>query len=444
MMKKNNVVILITIVFFTVGSFCSYGSSPSVGDSIRFEILLNSKMIKDAHLDVKFIQSIEIASNKLVMLSSTNQFYILGWGGILAAGPKNTGAISSFTYSPDGYLMIVRNNELCYVDSAGNLAKLYSLPDQKMGIASGDSVMYAYDRNNNSQKSALYVISKGGKYKELFVVPFPIRSVAEMNNSILFATENNMFGFNQLNNELKALISLPKDKIIESITVSPGNMIYFSTNDAIYALKDTSLVIISNKIGGVLKYYIDGLLVFNPEKKYLIRIKGLENALASKALALNIGGKENQTKDESLKSESVAQVNKNPVKSGLTVNETSVKPAAVPVQGTVKPTEPETTGSPGKEIHVPANCVRAEKFISNTSGNLVKGKTYILKKDFSQPIDFLNNFPDGSILKLVGSDPGVVKSWKVVKPDDGSYALIDSKLYIFFEQAHVWLLKPTQ
>jgi hypothetical protein len=147
---------------------------------------------------------------------------------------------------------------------------------------------------------------------------------------------------------------------------------------------------------------------------------------------------------EVAKKDNVPPVNEKTGESDMIKEKPSVQPAPVPEKEALIQPAAETTGSTGKEIHVPANCVRAEKFISNTSGNLVKGKTYVLKKDFSQPIDFLNNFPDGSILKLVGSDPGVVKSWKVVKPDDGSYALIDSKLYIFFEQAHVWSLKPTQ
>jgi len=107
----------------------------------------------------------------------------------------------------------------------------------------------------------------------------------------------------------------------------------------------------------------------------------------------------------------------------------------------VKQQEEEPSASPGKDIQVPAGTIRAERFISNASGKLEKGKTYILKKDYSLPVDFLNNFPDGSILKLVGQDPGVVKSWKVIKPSDGSYALVGSKLYMYFEQSRVWSIK---
>jgi len=41
--------------------------------------------------------------------------------------------------------------------------------------------------------------------------------------------------------------------------------------------------------------------------------------------------------------------------------------------------------------------------------------------------------PDGSILRLVGPDAGLNTSWEVVQPLDGSSAIIDSKLYMYFK-----------
>jgi hypothetical protein len=85
-----------------------------------------------------------------------------------------------------------------------------------------------------------------------------------------------------MNKELKILTVLPKDNEIKSIAVdTSSNRIYFSTDSTVYALKDSRAVIITDQFGGVLRYYNDGLIVFNPEKRFLIRIVGLEDKIAS-------------------------------------------------------------------------------------------------------------------------------------------------------------------
>jgi len=106
-------------------------------DSLRFEILMSSKMLADFHLNVDFINSIEVTPNKLVLLSTADQFYGLGWGGIDPVEKKVKGAISSFAYTPDNLLMIIRNNEICVFDSLGNLTTLFKLPERDMGNSAG-------------------------------------------------------------------------------------------------------------------------------------------------------------------------------------------------------------------------------------------------------------------------------------------------------------------
>jgi hypothetical protein len=271
---------------------------PIKDDSLRFEVLLTSKMLNDIHLNGKLINSIDITSNRLILLSTTDQFYLLGWGGIVPLGKKVAGNIDSYAFTPDSLLMTIRNNELCSFDSLGNLSKLYKLPNEGMGISSGKFVMYVYDRNKEQTNHALYVIARGGKYTKLFEVPTPISSVVEMNNSILFATGNAVFSFNLRNKELKALTALPKDKEIKSIAVdTSGNSIYFSTSSMVFALKDSSAVMITDQFGGVLRFFNDALIVFNPEKKFLIRIVGLKDIIASITQPMKPAANDKQKKE---------------------------------------------------------------------------------------------------------------------------------------------------
>lgn len=289
-MSKNLIKTISTILptfFFALWSLVANGF-PIKDDSLHYEILLTNKMLNDIQLNEKFITSIDITSKRLILLSTNDQFYLLGWGGIKPIGEKVTGSIASYAFTSDNLLLTIRNNELCSFDSLGNLSQLFKLPNYGMGISAGKYVMYVYDRNKEKVKHALYLIAKGGKYTKLFEVPSPIQSVVEINNSILFATGSDLFKFDIKSKDLKVLVALQKDKEIKSIAVdSSNNRIYFSTENAIYALKDSSAVIITKDFGGVLRYFNNGLIVFNPEKKLLVRILGIEDKIESKMQVKN-------------------------------------------------------------------------------------------------------------------------------------------------------------
>jgi hypothetical protein len=276
---------ILAIVFITIKGMTIYGAPSEPEDSLHLEILMGSKMLDDIHLKAAFINSLNVTTQGHILLSSANQFYLLGWGGIMPVGGKISGTISSFAYSPDGYLMIVHNNELCYIDSLDHLAKLFELPSTDMGISAGGDGMYIYDRNKEKKEHALYILSKGHKYAKLLMIPTPITSVLEIDRTLLFATENKLFAVNLMNKEVKAIVALPQkeNKILSVTKDTLTDVIYFSSNDAVYAIKDTTAVCISDKFGGILQYFNDGLLVFKPERKFLVRLNIERGTASSKA-----------------------------------------------------------------------------------------------------------------------------------------------------------------
>jgi len=252
-------------------------------DSLRIEILLNKKMLTDIQLNDKFISTLDVTSDRLILLSTSQQYYLLGWGGLVPLGEKVPGKISSFAFTSDNVLMTIRNNELCRFDSLGNLVKLYKVPGAGMGMSAGNNVIYIYDQNKGKSKYALYVITKGGKYSKLIDVPNPIQSVFETNNSVLFATENGLFKYDLKTKGLKAIASLPKDKEVKSIAMDTlSKTIFFSTDSMVYALKESNPVLITDKFGGILRFFHNGLIVFVPEKQLVIRMAGIGNIIASK------------------------------------------------------------------------------------------------------------------------------------------------------------------
>ncbi len=271
---------------------------PFRNDSLRYEILLTNKMLVNSPEDNKFIPSIDITSNQLILLSTKEQYYLLGWGGLVPYGEKLTGNISSYAFTSDSLLMTIRNKELCSFNSGGKLSKLFELPNEGMGICSGKYVMYIYDRSDSKTKHGFYLLTKGGKYKKLFELPTAISSAAESYNSVLFATENVLFSYNPKIDELKPLSILPKNQKIESIALDTlNNRVYFSTDSMIYAYKDLKTVLVTSEIGGILRFFNGGLIVFNPEKKLVIRLAGIENEIASKMLQPEASASSKPTSD---------------------------------------------------------------------------------------------------------------------------------------------------
>ena len=196
-------------------------------------------------------------------------------------GNETIPEINSFAFTPDSVLMVIRGNELCCPDSAGNLSALFKLPHNNMGISSGKYTMYIYDRDNTNDKSIIYALTGGGRYSKLLDLPSPISSVIEIDNYILFSTRNAVIKYDLQSREMKAIAMLPDGDKVRSLAVNPSdNTIFFSTDQKVFTIKDSTVVMITDKIGGTLRY-LNGLIVFDPESQLLIRFIGVEDAISS-------------------------------------------------------------------------------------------------------------------------------------------------------------------
>jgi hypothetical protein len=272
------------LVFALLVSACimNASGSPVNDDSLRYEVLLTPSMMDVVNSEARFINSIDITSNELILLSTSEQFFLLGWGGIFSVGKKNQGDIYSFGYTSDSLLMIIRNNELCLFNESGDLTTLYKLPGAGMGISRGKYAMYIFDSDGANPRQAVYVIAHGGMYSKLFEVPKPIYSIVEQDNGILFTNGNTIYTYNPEDRNIKALVSLPEDKTIRSMTVDPSTgRIFFSTDEMVYSVLKSEPQLITDKMGGKLIYF-NGLIIFNHENKYLVRIVGIDDESGSK------------------------------------------------------------------------------------------------------------------------------------------------------------------
>jgi len=268
-------------ILLLIGLLCSAfkGYAQKMSNSpVKIEVFLDNDMLKDASINVKFINSIEYTPNGFLLLSSSNQFYMLGMGGMSSILNKTKAVIDAFAVTQDEALWVVSGNKLYNMDSQGNLSNMFNLPIPKAGVTSGnaENVAYIYDRTFQKGKKeyAVYQISDKGIYAKLLSTPAPILSVCEYKTSLLLSTENKILCADSKTKTFFDLYSLPQKQNIISVTCDTVNRsVYFSTQDTIYRIKESKLEYVCTEFGGILRYDGEGLLVFNPEKSLIIRFR---------------------------------------------------------------------------------------------------------------------------------------------------------------------------
>jgi len=260
-------------LFLAMTCFQIQGIAQQVSkDSIFFEILLSKEMLKPFK-DVSFIPSIDNTPEGFILLSSINQFYILGWGGMIPFSESVEKPIKSFTNTPNCTIIFVQEKELCFLDSLGKSKKLFGLPDSNMKISAGKEVLYLFGNNNSTGKDIIYILFKKAKYISLLEYLSPITSILEINEDLFFSSKNKILFVDIKSKQINELLSLPNEND-EIISIDYANKIlYFSTNKEVYRIKNNQIELISNEFGGILKYDGEGLLIFNPELQLIIRLR---------------------------------------------------------------------------------------------------------------------------------------------------------------------------
>jgi hypothetical protein len=198
---------------------------------------------------------------------------VLGWNKFIPLVPKMSVPIHSFTYTSADVLVIVSENGLHIIDTVGQLMEIYKLPNSNMKITAGDSVLYVYDNDDTKQEKgyAVYLLHDDISLVKLIELSTPVTSILESNGNVFIAVKNNIYSMDVGNKKMKHLVQLPEkdEKIISIATDYDNDILYFSTDNAIYGLKDTIAWRAIDQISGMLKYYYNELYVFNPEKNFL-------------------------------------------------------------------------------------------------------------------------------------------------------------------------------
>jgi tetratricopeptide (TPR) repeat protein len=246
-------------------------------DGMLADVFLSETMLKEVSIKTKLINSIDYTNDGFLLVSSSNQFYVLGIGFIEQLFNPTKKNIDAFTITPEGKLHIVSGKELCKIDTLGNFRKIYSLPNTKMGIASDEDKIYVFDQliQKGLKEYSLFSLDRKLFWKKSISMKTPITSVFEYKSSLFFSSENKLYCSNEQTKSFIEIISLPQktNTIISIVGDSIHNALYFSSKDTIYRIKGNKLEYVSTEFGGILRYDGEGLLIFNPEKSVVIRLR---------------------------------------------------------------------------------------------------------------------------------------------------------------------------
>jgi len=264
----------ISLVLLCISFFCM--SQTVINNSILFEILLDSKMSPSLK-NISFVKSMEISPEGFIILSSPDQLYILGHGGMLPLSEKTRRSVNSFTISHEGAIIVIGDNRLHYLDTIGRIQHIFDLSDSKMEVKAGAEVLYLFGKNNRRNEYTISALYKGGQYFELFAFQSPIYTVAEYKEFLLLSVENKLILADSKNKSMIELFSMPNknEKIISIANDLANNTIYFSTYNSIYRIKNQQIELLTNEFCGILNCIGGDLLIFNPQEKFIIKLNNI-------------------------------------------------------------------------------------------------------------------------------------------------------------------------
>lgn len=265
-----------------ISILCEVGSA-SNDSALRVEVLLSPQMLRQMHISPAFVSAIDITPSRNVLIASTDQFYLLGWGGITPMGQKTGFSVNDFVYTQDSLLMVIRGKELCYLSQQGKLELLYQLPAANMGICRGKRVMYLFNRENQYNRNAIYLLAAGGSYIKILELPSPVESLIEMDDALIFASGNAVMRYDLSTKKLSGIAKMGQNFHLQSVTADPETKrIFFSTSGMICTIDAGNVRVITNEFGGELTYF-NGLIIFDTQRSLLMRLTGIEAELAKKA-----------------------------------------------------------------------------------------------------------------------------------------------------------------
>lgn len=236
------------------------------------EVMLNKQSAEKHHIGT-LTPALVVTPTHFLMIEDNKKFYQVAWGGVRPVDGLR--GLDAFDYLPNGDFAGIRGKELVALAKSGELEPIMALPSEGMGLAAGRGKTYLFERDGG-ERNGLFILLPNKKGLKLLESPEPIAAVLEDGDGILFAAGTGIYRFGA-DKTTKLVFGLPKgSRNISSLAQDPATKrIYASDGDSVFSFKDKDVVVITRENGGVLRWFGDGLIIFDPKAPLLIRIRGL-------------------------------------------------------------------------------------------------------------------------------------------------------------------------
>lgn len=237
---------------------------------LALQIILNPAIAQKAGLGT-LANCVAVTPDGVAIVSDQNHLWEAGAAGALPIG--NFAGLPSFAFVPGGLLIGVSGQNLVYVDTDGTLQTLFALPAPGMSVASGAGNSLLLFGPEGGGQYGLYLVYPGHKAAKLFRAPSPIQDAAQAGGKTFFISDGMLFA---VTGRQAKLIAAEPGAGFTSVAADPaGNHIFVSDGAHVFQIKSQGALPISGDLGGLIRWYGGGLLIFNPQSRTLIRLVGL-------------------------------------------------------------------------------------------------------------------------------------------------------------------------
>lgn len=224
----------------------------------------------------------EVTSRGSVLMQSGKELVELEGNADDLTVDKVTGdlpAPDNFALDQDDVLLTISGQYFGQFED-GKYTEAVPLPSRGMRLMSSANPRTVYMVGPDGETSRrLYVYYEDGALDIVAQVPDPITAVADNKSAIYFSTQREIFRATKSSLDLVIRVT-ESDGPIVALAASPDDkLLYFSNGKRVYAMKGLTAIALVSNAGGNIRLRNGTLHLWDPNRKLLVALSKLEDAL---------------------------------------------------------------------------------------------------------------------------------------------------------------------
>lgn len=232
------------------------------------------------------VSDFDIDAHGRVIFADNDVVYVLepGESGVAALPLARVDGVRSIGIDGGRALLVLTRNSLdTYYDRS--IVPLLRLPEGASiahvaaAVYAQKAFLYGSDDADSAFSRRVLEVDADGTVRSTVEADRGIVAASDVHGTLYFATHHTIYRWRQ--GILRVVIRLPSTYSLRSIAADQAanhaEMVYFSTDDGVYALKGLTAIEITRDLGGTLRSYQGVLFVLDLRRRALVRIDGVEN-----------------------------------------------------------------------------------------------------------------------------------------------------------------------